>query len=98
MALRVVRADEGDLFGGVVAAAYGLPADVRPGLAALAGRAGWDCTVAFDGRRPVGAGAAFVDSGPAWLGFGATLPGARRRSAQGRLIALRLRRHWLAPA
>jgi hypothetical protein len=90
LALRVLDAPGADAFAQVVAEGYGLPEAARPWLAALPGRARWVCAAAFDGAVPVAAAAAYVDGDLAWLGFAATLPAARRRGAQGALLALRL--------
>jgi GNAT superfamily N-acetyltransferase len=90
LAVREVGADEAAAFGAVVAAAYGLPPAARAWLQALPGRARWGCMVAFDGHRAVGAAAVFVEGDHAWFGFAATLPEARRRGAQGALLARRV--------
>jgi GNAT superfamily N-acetyltransferase len=69
---------------------YGLPADFEPWAAALVGRAGWHCLVAYDGETPVGTGALYVAGHIGWLGVGATLPEHRGRGAQSAILAARI--------
>jgi GNAT superfamily N-acetyltransferase len=88
--IRVVDAQLGGAFGRVVTDGYGLGAEVAPWVAALPGRQGWICVMAFADAAPVAAGAAYVSGEHAWLGFGATLPDYRRRGAQSALLARRL--------
>ncbi|MFL6711854.1 MAG: GNAT family N-acetyltransferase [Sulfurifustis sp.] len=57
----------------------------------VAGPGRWLCIGAFLGTEPVGAAAAYIAAGYAWLGFAATLPDHRRRGAQQAMLALRLR-------
>ena len=89
--VRVVGSALGGEFGRVVAEGFGLPPTVAPWIVALAGRANWVCAMAFAGRTPVAAGAAYVSGEHAWLGLGATSASHRRRGAQNALLALRLR-------
>jgi len=70
--------------------AFGLPNAIAPWLAALPGRSGWICAMAFAGEHPVAAGAAYVSGEYAWLGFGATKVAHRSRGAQRALLARRL--------
>jgi GNAT superfamily N-acetyltransferase len=87
--IRVIDQEHGEPFGRVVADGFGLPL-LAPWVEALAGRKNWVCVIAFDSNTPVGAGAAYVNGGYAWLGFGATLPSHRRKGAQAALLARRL--------
>jgi GNAT superfamily N-acetyltransferase len=90
--LTVVQVDTsraGD-FGSVVAGGYALPEWAESFAASVVGRPGWSCYVAYDGDRPAGAGALFVDGAVGWLGFGATLPGYRGRGAQSAILAARI--------
>jgi hypothetical protein len=80
-----------DDFGHVVQAGFGLPEATAPWFAALVGRAGWKAYLAFDGTRPVAAGAMFISGNRAWLGIDATLADARGRGGQSGIIAQRLR-------
>lgn len=88
--VRVVGAEDGEAFGRVVAAGFGLPSSAVPWVGALAGRENWVCVMAFDAAAPIAAGAAYMGGDYAWLGLGATLDSHRRRGAQNALIALRL--------
>lgn len=85
-----VQPDRADDFAGVIVGAFGLPDWSRPFAANLAGRSGWSCYVAYDGARPAGAGALFVDGSVGWLGFGATLARYRGRGAQSAILATRI--------
>lgn len=90
--LRVERVgpDRGADFGRVVAAGFGLPDAVGNWCAALAGRPGWHCFVAYEGDDPAGSGALFVEGTTGWLGMGATMPDHRRKGAQGAILAARI--------
>lgn len=77
-------------FGSVVAGGYALPDWTESFAANVVGRPGWSCYVAYDGDRPAGAGALFVDGAVGWLGFGATLPDYRGRGAQSAILAARI--------
>jgi hypothetical protein len=79
-------------FGDIQAAAFEMPPELSPWMAALVGRPGWTCLLALDRGEPIGAAALFADGDTGWFGFGATLPEARGRGAQGALFAERLRR------
>jgi GNAT superfamily N-acetyltransferase len=78
-------------FAAVELEGYGMPGFLRDVLAALPGRPGWSCYVAYAGDRPCGAGAMFIDGDSAWAGFGATVPEARGRGAQSAILAARIR-------
>ena len=85
-----VGPDRAGDFAAVVAGGYGLPDFTEPFAANVVGRPGWSCYVAYDGERPAGAGALYVDGGVGWLGFGATLPDFRGRGAQSAILAARI--------
>jgi GNAT superfamily N-acetyltransferase len=85
-----VEPDRAGDFAAVVAGGYGLPDWSEPFAAGVVGRPGWSCYVAYDGDRPAGAGALYVDGGVGWLGFGATLPDFRGRGAQSAILAARI--------
>lgn len=74
----------------IVTDAYGLPQNLRPWVAALVGRPGWQFHVACLEGTPVGTGALFVNGGSAWLGFAATLAQHRGLGAQSALLAARI--------
>ncbi len=62
----------------------------RPWLARLAGRDRWHIFMTFDGDRPAGTGALFIDGDVAWTDFDATAPGFRRRGSQSALLRHRV--------
>lgn len=88
--VRELGAGDGAAFAAVVARTYGLDGAALDWLAALPGRSRWTCLAVCDNGRPVATGVVYVDGDHAWLGFAATLPEARRRGAQGALLALRI--------
>jgi GNAT superfamily N-acetyltransferase len=90
--LRVERIDSerGGEYVSVLAAGFGIPADVAGMMAHLPGRPGWGCYVAYAGEDPVAAGAVFVHGAHAWLGQATTLPEHRRQGGQSALIAARI--------
>jgi GNAT superfamily N-acetyltransferase len=90
--LSVVAAERAhaDDFAAVIVGGYALPDWSSPFAANVVGRPGWSCYVAYDGDRPAGAGALFVDGVVGWLGFGATLPEYRGRGAQSATLAARI--------
>jgi GNAT superfamily N-acetyltransferase len=90
--LRVAEAADGETFGRIVAAGFGLPPEAGAGLAAVAGRPGWHLFLALAGDEPAAAAALFVHEGVGWFGAAATLPEHRRRGAQNALLAARIRR------
>lgn len=90
--LRVVEVREADDFGGIVTAAYGMPADVGAMFVHLPEVPGWHCFVAYEGDEPAGAAALFADDGVGWLGVAGTRPQYRGKGAQGALLGARLRR------
>lgn len=88
--LRVERVADGEAFAAAAVRGFGVPGVFHDWLAALAGRDGWQCFVAFDGAEPAGAGALFLAGEIAWVGIGATVPEHRGRGAQGALLAARI--------
>jgi GNAT superfamily N-acetyltransferase len=88
--VRLVGREHGADFGRVIAEGFGLPDAIARWVGALPGRHHWACVMAFAGKAPAAAGAAYVSGEYAWLGFGATLPAYRRHGAQNALLARRL--------
>jgi len=82
--------DRAQDFAAAVTAGFGAPPPFGAWQLALVGRPGWRCYVAYDGARPVGAGALRLSPQGAWLGIGATVPEARGRGAQRALLAHRI--------
>ena len=70
--------------------AYEMPPEIGPSASATMGRSGWRHYLGFDGDTPVSSGAMRIQDGVAWLGFGATTEGYRRRGGQSAMFARRL--------
>jgi len=70
--------------------AYGFPREIAASAWATMGRPGWRHYLGFDGATPVSSGAMRVHDGIAWLGYGATTDGYRRRGGQSAMFARRL--------
>lgn len=79
-------------FGTAFADGYGLPPALAHFAAAVVGRAGWHCFVAYDESLPVAAGALFESGDAGWLGAAATVPSHRGRGAQSAILAARVER------
>ncbi len=90
--LRISDAESPADFGTAFAEGYGLPTALADFAAAVVGRTGWHCFVAYDGRTPVGAGALFESGDAGWLGAAATVPSHRGRGAQSAILAARVER------
>jgi GNAT superfamily N-acetyltransferase len=90
--LRVAEAQRPADFGTAFSRGYGLPAQVGDFAAAVVGRSGWHCFVAYDGAEPAAAGALFASGETGWLGAAATLPSHRGRGAQSAILAARVER------
>jgi GNAT superfamily N-acetyltransferase len=88
--LRVEAARDGGAFGRALAEGFGSPREAAEDFAALVGRPGWSCFVAWDGAEAAAAATLFVDEGVAWLGAAATRPAFRGRGAQSALLAARI--------
>jgi GNAT superfamily N-acetyltransferase len=79
-------------FAAVTATNWRLPPAAARWMAALHGRPGWHCFVAYLGSHAVGAAALFATDGVGWLGITSTLPSHRGRGAQSGLLAARIAR------
>ena len=86
-----VGAEHARAFTDIVCAAFEMPPEYEAILSGLVGRAGWQHYLAFDGERPVAAGALCVRGEVGNLTFGATLASHRGRGAQGAIMARRIR-------
>lgn len=89
-ALRVAETADAGLFGSVVAEGSGIPIGDAGPLAAIVGRPGWHCFLAWDGDEPAGSGALYIEGATAWVGVGSTRPEFRRRGAQTALLSGRI--------
>jgi GNAT superfamily N-acetyltransferase len=90
--LELVGRDRGEDVAATFVAGYGLPESMVSWFAAVPGREGWSCYVAYDGARAAGCGLLFIAGGAGWLGGAATLPEFRGRGAQTAMLAARIRR------
>lgn len=69
---------------------FDLGDEAQPWIALLPTRGRWRVFMSFDGDRPAGTGAVFIDGDTAWTDFGATAPAFRKRGAQSALLAARV--------
>lgn len=89
--VRQARADEAQLSGDIVCRSFGMAPTLAPWMGAMVGRPDWQVYFVCDGDdAPVASAALLIDGPHAWLGMGATLPGARRQGCQQMLLAARL--------
>jgi hypothetical protein len=68
-----------------------MPDTLVPMISGTVGREGWLHYVAWDDATPVAVAALLVRGNVGWLGVATTLPGYRRRGAQGALMTRRVR-------
>jgi hypothetical protein len=88
--MRRAAPEDADAFGQALVAGYELPGWMAGWVAALVGRPGWSCYVAFAGSEPAAAGCAYIRPPVAWLGLAGTVPELRRRGGQGAIMAARI--------
>lgn len=88
--ITLASAAEGEAFGQVACAGFGMPPFLSGWLGALCGRETWRCYIAWDGATAVGVGALFLHDGAGWLGIGATRPEARGQGSQSAILARRV--------
>ena len=87
----VARSEQAAIVARITCAAFGMPPFLEPWIAALVGRDGWRHYLAWFDGEPLASGALYVRGEVGWLGVAGTLQSARRRGAQGALMAARLR-------
>jgi hypothetical protein len=85
-----VQPGQAQTFAAVTTAGFGMPPQLRPWIASTVGRDGWHHYLAWSGADAVAAAALFIRRDVGWLGVASTLPEARRRGAQGALMARRI--------
>ncbi len=90
LSISEVGVEHAEAFGRVIMGSFGLPPAFEDWIAALVGRPGWRCFLAFAGDRPAAAGALYLAGESGWLALGGTLPEFRRRGAQNAILAARL--------
>ena len=89
--VRPVGPEYGEAFASIAAPAFGL-LDVSHALVALLPSVQGQLTfMSFDGDRPAGTGAVFIDDTTAALDWGATHPDFRRRGGQTAVLGRRIR-------
>jgi hypothetical protein len=86
----VANTTQAAAFGEILVTSFFLPAAAAPWFAALCGRPGWFCYLAWDDTTPVAAAAMRCADGVGWLFGASTLPGHRGRGAQNALLRARL--------
>ena len=87
---RLAGIDDAPIFGKLMCAGFGFPAELEPLWSCLVGKQGWACLIAELEGTPIGTGAMFIEDGCAWVGGGATLEQYRNLGAQKALINARL--------
>lgn len=89
--VRLAGRDDAAAFAHALIAGYEMPGWMEEWVAALVGRPGWSCYVAYQGSEPAAAGCLYVRPPAAWLGLAGTVPELRRRGGQGAIMAARIR-------
>jgi hypothetical protein len=90
VAVTVAGRDQGPIVARIVCGAFGMPPLLEPWMAAMVGRDDWRHYVAWVDGEPAGTASLHVQGEVGWLGVTGTLAAARRRGAQGALMAARL--------
>lgn len=90
--LRIARATPDDKEAIAQVSVAGFNSTIERGriIADSIDRPDWRWYIAWDGDKPVGAGGLYVREGIGWLGYGSTIPDARKRGAQSAIIAARV--------
>ena len=89
--VRPVGPEHGEAFAAIAAPAFDMLPVSKPVVALLPGVKGQRAYMSFDGDRPAGTGAIFIDNEVAVLDWGATHPDFRRRGGQTAVLAARIR-------
>ena len=89
--VRPVGPEYGDAFASIAAPAFDMASASEPVVALLPGVESTHAFMSFDGDRPAGTGAVYIDGAVAALDWGATHPGFRRRGGQTAVLAARIR-------
>jgi hypothetical protein len=87
---RQVKVEEAGVFGKMMCAGFGFPANLEPLWSSIVGKEGWTCFLAELDGTPIATGTMYASGGWAWLGGGTTVSAFRNRGAQKALIAARL--------
>ena len=89
--VRPVGPEYGEAFASIAAPAFDLLEVSHPVVALLPSVQGQMTFMSFDGDRPAGTGAVFIDDTTAVLDWGATHPDFRRRGGQTAVLGRRIR-------
>jgi ribosomal protein S18 acetylase RimI-like enzyme len=89
--VRRIGPEQADVFGRIVAAAFGYPAPLAPLTGQVVGRPRWHHYLAYEEETPIAAAAMYLNDAAAWFGFAATDAAHRRRGGQRALVLRRLR-------
>ncbi len=85
-----ITPDKSADFGMVVCKAFGMLDISIPLMAGLGSDNRWKLFVTYEGDKPAGAGALFLEQNCGWFEWGATLPEFRRRGSQASVMAARI--------
>jgi hypothetical protein len=88
--VREIDRASADVFGQIVATAFGYPPPVALLPGQTVGRPGWRHYLAYAGDTPIASAAMYVSGETAWFGFAATDAAHRKRGAQRALVVRRL--------
>ena len=89
--VRSIGPEYGEAFAAIAAPAFDMLPVSEPVVALIPGVAGKHAFMSFDGDRPAGTGAVFIDGEVAALDWGATHPDFRCRGSQSSLLSTRIR-------
>jgi GNAT superfamily N-acetyltransferase len=92
LTIRQIGPDEAADFAAIVAPAFDMTPVCQPTLAALANDPNWHLYMSFDGTRPAGTGAVYIQGHAAYTDWGATHPDFRRRGSQTAILNTRIRK------
>jgi len=85
-----ISPEHAEEFGRIAAQCFDFSTAAIPLLEALVERHDWLLYMSFDGGKPTGTGALFVQDDVAYLDWGATLPEYRSRGGQGAVMSRRI--------
>lgn len=90
LTIRRIDVTEGAASAEILTDAFDLGDLARPWFARLPTRERWNIFMTFDGDKPAGTGALYIDGDVAWTDFGATAPAFRKRGSQSSLLRHRV--------
>jgi len=92
LTIRQIGPDEAADFAAIVAPAFDMTPACQPALTALASDPNWHLYMSFEGTRPAGTGAVYIQGQAAYTDWGATHPDFRRRGSQTAILNTRIRK------